>query len=206
MTKAKKILLSFILIITLIAGNVIYWITSDIQQKCYDKIKNKIELNLYEKCSIYSLNLCICAFGWILSPEATRQQIWCLIPTENTIVRRSKYLSNNEKIKTLIAKHPNATIKNPIYVAWKPGNNQFGLYSAYNKDNMRIALACNGVYLYKENDDHWVLSPKNELFVYPNLSKPTIIGPFKFHEGLIRHLQDIGWLHKPKIKWQLDIE
>ena len=86
MTKAKKILLSFILVITLIAGNVIYWITSDIQLKCYEKIKNKIELNLYEKCSIYSLNLCICAFGWVLSPEATRQQIWCLIATENTIV------------------------------------------------------------------------------------------------------------------------
>ena len=63
MTKAKKILLFFILVITLIAGNVLYWITIDIQQTGYDKIKNKIELNLYEKCSIYSLNLCICAFG-----------------------------------------------------------------------------------------------------------------------------------------------
>ena len=84
MTFKKQIIISFILAITIIAGNVIYWITSDIQQKCYDKIKNKTELNLYEKCSIYSLNLCICAFGWVLSPEATRQQVWCTVPTKRT--------------------------------------------------------------------------------------------------------------------------
>jgi hypothetical protein len=200
----KITLKTFAILLAVILVNGTYWLLSDIQQKTYDKSKTT-ELNLYEKCSVYSLHKGICTFGWFVSPESTRQQIWCTIPIDNTIVRRSEYFSNDKKIRSLVAKNPNATKNNPMYVAWKPGDNQFGLYSAYNRDNMRIALACNGLFLYKE-EGHWVLSPKNELYVYPNLSKPTIIGPFKFHEGLIRYLQDIGWLHKPKIKWQLDIE
>ena len=194
----------FAVLLTIVLINGTYWLLSDIQQKTYEKSKTT-NLNLYEKCSIYSLHLGICTFGWFVSPEATRQQIWCMFPTNTTIVRRSKYFSDDEKIKSLIAKYPNATINNPTYVAWKPEYNRLGFYTAYNRDNMRTALACNGVYLYNEND-HWFLSPKNELYVYPNLTKPTIIGPFKFHEGLIRHLQDIGWLYVPKIKWQLDVE
>ena len=203
MTIAKKILIFLLTTIILIAGNVVLWVTSDIQQRCYNKIENKIELNLYEKCSVYSLNLCICTFGWILSPEATRQQIWCTIPTKDTIVRHSKHFSNDEYIKSLIKKNPNATISNPTRIAWKASNNQFGLYSAYNRNNMRSALACNGVYLYKE-DGYWVISNIKE-YAFPNLSTPTIIGPFKFHEGLIRYLQDIGWLHKPHFKWILKV-
>ena len=62
----KKIIIALVVLITLIAANVVYWITSDIQQRCYMKITSGQELNLYEKSSIYSLNLCICALGWPL--------------------------------------------------------------------------------------------------------------------------------------------
>lgn len=201
MITTKKIWITFLLVIALIAGNVLYWVTSDIQQKCYLKIKQGNELNFYEKSSIYSINLCMCAFGWVVSPEATRQQIWCTIPTKGTIIRKNRYFARHEKVRELMAKYPNATEKNPAYLAWKPQNNEFGQYTAYNLKNMRIAVACNGIYLYKENSD-WVISYIKE-YAFPKLSKPTIIGPFKFHEGLIRHLQDIGWLYKPKFKWIL---
>ena len=67
MITAKKIWITFLLIIVLIASNVLYWVTSDIQQKCYLKIKQGNELNFYEKSSIYSINLCMCAFGWVVS-------------------------------------------------------------------------------------------------------------------------------------------
>lgn len=59
----KKVIITLIVLITIIAANVVYWITSDIQQQCYTKIKRGEELNLYEKSSIYTINLCICAFG-----------------------------------------------------------------------------------------------------------------------------------------------
>lgn len=59
----KKILITLLVITSLFATNVLYWTLSDVQQECYLKIKNNKELNFYEKASIYSLNLCICAFG-----------------------------------------------------------------------------------------------------------------------------------------------
>lgn len=199
----RKIIIAIILVFALIGGNVLYWVTSDIQQECYKKIKNKTELNLYEKCSIYAIHLSTCIFGWFLSPESTRQQIWCLVPTDKVIVRSSRYFSRHEKIKSMISKYPSATINNPVMITWKAGENIFGMHTAYTIHNMRIALACNGAYLYKENNT-WVIAPIPD-YAYPKLSEPTIIGPFKFHEGLIRYMQDIGWLHKPRFKWVLTI-
>ena len=97
----RKILIGFLIVIVLIASNVVYWVTSDIQQECYLRVKKGGDLNLYEKCSIYSINLCICAFGWPLSPEATIQQILCTVPTNGTVVLRSRYFARHEKIKNL---------------------------------------------------------------------------------------------------------
>jgi hypothetical protein len=200
----KKILITLLVITGLFATNVLYWTLSDVQQECYLKIKNNKELNFYEKASIYSLNLCICVFGWPLSPEATIQQILCTVPTEDTIILHSDHFSNHEKIRGLIKKYPNATVHRPAKVAWSPDFNEFGLWSAYTFNNARIGLACNGMYLYKE-DGKWVISYIQE-FAFPKLPEPTIIGPFKFHESLIRYLQDNGWLYKPKFKWVLDVE
>jgi hypothetical protein len=189
----KKIIIALATFLVVFTANVLYWTLSDIQQDCFIRIKNGAELNLYEKFSIYSINLCICAFGWPFSPEATRQQIWCTFPTNDTIIAHSDYFSNHEKIKSLIKKHPNATVDNPTKIAWK----------AYTFQNARIALACNGMFLYKDNGE-WVISNIKE-FAFPVLPEPTIIGPFKFHESLIRYLQDIGWLYKPHFKWALGI-
>ena len=200
----KKIIITLTAIVVVFTVNVLYWTLSDIQQDCYLKIKKGQDLSFYEKASVYSLNICICTLGWPLSPEATRQQIWCTFPSNDTIIAHSNYFSNHEKIKSLIKKYPNATIDNPTKVAWKADYNEFGLWSAYTFNNGRIALACNGMYLYKENGK-WYISYIDE-FAFPQLPEPTIIGPFKFHESLIRYLQDIGWLYKPHFKWVLNIE
>ncbi len=202
MIRKKNIALATLVVV--LTANVLYWTLSDIQQDSYKKIKNGQNLNFYEKSSIYTMNLYICVFGWPLSPEATRQQIWCTFPTNDTIIAHSDYFSNHEKIKSLIKKHPNATVENPTKIAWKADYNEFGLWSAYTFKNGRIALACNGMYLYKE-DGEWVISHIKE-FAFPKLPEPTIIGPFKFHESLIRYLQDIGWLYKPHFKWVLNPE
>lgn len=200
----KKILIALLIVISVIAANVVYWITSDIQQECYKKIKSGEDLNFYEKSSIYTMNLCICAFGWPLSPEATIQQILCTVPTKDTITLHSRFFSKHEKVQSLIKQYPNATVDNPTLVAWKADYNEFDMWSAYTFQNGRIALACNGMYLYKE-DGEWVISYIQE-FAFPKLPEPTIIGPFKFHESLIRYLQDIGWLYKPHFKWLLNPE
>ena len=199
----KKIIISLLFLIAVNAANVVYWTTGNIQQECYEKIKSGQDLNLYEKSSIYSINLCICTFGWFLSPEATIQQILCTVPTNDTIVMHSDFFSKHEKIQYLVKKYPNATINKPTLVSWSPAYNEFGLWSAYSSENCRIGLACNGMKLYKENDT-WVISNIQE-FAFPKLPEATIIGPLKFHESLIRYLQDIGWLYKPNFKWELSV-
>lgn len=200
----RKILIGFLVVILLVASNVVYWVTSDIQQECYLRVKKGEDLNLYEKCSIYSINLCICAFGWPLSPEATIQQVLCTVPTKDMVVLHSRYFARHEKIKGLMKKYPNATKENPALIAWKADYNEFKLWSAYTFENGRIALALNGMYLYKE-DGEWVISYRKE-FAFPKLPEPTIIGPLKFHESLIRYMQDIGWLYAPNFKWVLKVE
>ena len=204
MKTSKKILIGIFVVILLFASNVAYWVLSDVQQECYLRVKKGGDLNLYEKCSMYSINMCICILGWPLSPEATIQQILCTVPIKDTVVLHNKYLFNHEKIQGLMKKYPNATKNNPARIAWSPKYNEFKLWSAYTIKNCRIGLALNGMYLYKE-DDEWVISYIKE-FAFPKLPSPTIIGPFKFHESLIRYMQDIGWLYAPQFKWVLDVE
>ena len=204
MKTSKKISIGILVIILLFASNVAYWVLSDVQQECYLRVKKGEDLNLYEKCSMYSINICICTLGWFASPEATIQQILCTVPTKDTVVLHSKYFARHDKIKGLMKKYPNATKNNPALIAWKADYNEFKLWSAYTFKNGRIALALNGMYLYKE-DDEWVISYIKE-FAFPKLPSPTIIGPFKFHESLIRYMQDIGWLYAPQFKWVLDVE
>ena len=201
---AKKIGIGILVVILLFASNVAYWVLSDVQQECYLRVKKGGDLNLYEKCSMYSINMCICILGWPLSPEATIQQILCTVPIKDTVVLHNKYLFNHEKIQGLMKKYPNATKNNPTRIAWSPKYNEFKLWSAYTIKNCRIGLALNGMYLYKE-DGEWVISYIKE-FAFPKLPSPTIIGPFKFHESLIRYMQDIGWLYAPQLKWVLDVE
>ena len=133
---------------------------SDIQQDCYLRVKKGGDLNLYEKCSMYSINICICILGWFASLEATIQQILCTIPTKDTVVLHSKYFARHDKIKGLMKKYPNATKNNPALIAWKADYNEFKLWSAYTFKNGRIALSmvciytkkmANGLYLILKN-------------------------------------------------------
>lgn len=73
---AKKIGIGILVVILLFASNVAYWVLSDIQQDCYLRVKKGGDLNLYEKCSMYSINICICTLirymqdiGWLYAPH-----------------------------------------------------------------------------------------------------------------------------------------
>lgn len=196
----------------LLAGVIIngtYWLLSDIQMDCYNKVYNqKQDLNLYEKCSIYSIHLGICCFGYILSPEATKQELLCLFPTTGIVELHSNSLSENKTISAFITKYPNATKDNPIYLSWKSSvDNKTGYLTPYHinlqeMQDLRCALAVNGSYLYKENDT-WKITFENNEFKYPHLRGYTYIGAFKFHQSLLRYLQETGWLKIPKIVWVL---
>ena len=181
----------------IIFANGAYWVFSDIQQRCYSKVQqadfSKDALSTYEKCSMYTINLAICAFGYPLSREATIQQIFTLFPTSKLHEWHSRGLFNNPKTQTLMVRYPDATKDHPVTL-W------YGDYSIRNLGNIRCALAANGCYLYKE-DGKWIITPEDNRFIYPNLRQVTYIGPFKVHEGLIYYMQQIGWLYVPRYKW-----
>ena len=194
----KRIILIAICTLALVIfANGTYWVLSDIQQRCYTKVQqanfSKDALNTYEKCSIYTINLAMCVFGYPFSREATIQQIYTLFPTSKVYEWHSRGLFKNQKTKVLMASHPNASKSHPVYL-------NYGDYSIKNIGDIRCALAANGCYLYKE-DGKWIITPKDNLFIYPNLRQVTYIGPFKVHEGLIYYLQKIGWLYVPRYKW-----
>ena len=81
------------------------------------------------------------------------QQILCTIPTKDTVILHSRHFSKHDKVKSLVKRYPNATVNKPTFVAWAADYNEFGLWSAYTFQNARMALACNGMYLYKENGE-----------------------------------------------------
>lgn len=198
MNKIKRTILIVICSLALIIFvNGLYWAFSDIQQRCYTKVQktgySKDALNMYEKCSMYTINLAICVFGYPFSREATTQQIYTLFPTSKVYEWHSRELFKNPKTQTLMARYPNANKNHPVYL-------NYGDYSIQNLSNVRCALAANGCYLYKE-DGKWIIAPEDYLFIYPNLRQVTYIGPFKVHEGLIYYLQKIGWLYIPRYKW-----
>lgn len=191
------ILITICSLALIIFANGTYWVFSNIQQCCYAKVQDtnysKDALNTYEKCSMYTINLATCVFGYPVSREATIQQIFTLFPTSKIHEWHSRGLFTNPKTQALMVRYPDASKDHPISL-W------YGDYSVRNLDNIRCALAANSCFLYKE-DGKWIIAPKDYLFIYPNLHHVTYIGPFKVHEGLIYYLQRIGWLYVPRYKW-----
>lgn len=199
--KYSVITLVSLLLCVMINGT--YWLLSDIQMRCYDKVyKHKQDLNFYEKCSIYSLHLGICCFGWPLSPEATRQELYCTIPSDG-IMEWHSYAFNKSKTIEKFKKKPYT--KKWLYwnvCDYHDGYVDADYLSISTYYDLRCALAVNGSYIYKEGDQ-WKITFKNNEFKYPHIPIYTKVGPFKFHESLFRYLQEIGWMHTPKIVWVL---
>lgn len=194
-----KVGVFFLIVIILFNIHLGYWLLSDRQDRCYDKVYHEnVDLNLYEKVSIYSIHLGICFYGWIASPEAWRQQVACTIPCNKVYTWKSDYLKNDEYIKSFY-KSP----KDSVYIAYRPKINSFGKHTAYNSKNLRAAVAVNGTYLVRKNGNIYI-TPENNEFLYPHIRETTYIGPFKFNESLLRYLQKINWLYIPKYKWVLN--
>jgi hypothetical protein len=86
----KKFIISILVIISIIIGNACYWLFSDIQTRCVEKINNNKELSLYEKSSIMSLHLGICSLGYLYCPDAAYANFKMLITNEDSIYLHSK--------------------------------------------------------------------------------------------------------------------
>lgn len=164
--------------------NLLYWTTSNKQSQCVNKLNENKSLSLYEKCSIYQIHLGVCIFGWIVSPEATKQEIYLMwkhgnIEWDNPYVKRAMKGYKSKK----------GYKKNRVYIP----------YSDISK--LRLSTALNGTEIYTNGKGEKVVGA---WFYYPKLQANTIILGFKFNESLLSYLQDIGWLHAYKFSYKLE--
>lgn len=95
----RKIFISIAIIIILLIVNACYWLCSDIQTKCVNKIADNQELFLYEKGSILTLHLGICTVGSFYCSEAAYANFQMLITEQDTV-----YLHSNKWITPKIKK------------------------------------------------------------------------------------------------------
>jgi len=77
------------IIAVLIVGNGCYWVFSDIQTRCAEKIAEGRETSLYEKASILSLHLGICTVGALYCPDAAYANFMMLITRKDTVYLHS---------------------------------------------------------------------------------------------------------------------
>ena len=87
--KVKKIMISAAFILALIIGNECYWVFSDIQTRCVEKIAKGEETSLYEKASIATLHMGICTVGALYCPEAAWANFRMLVTRKDTVYMHS---------------------------------------------------------------------------------------------------------------------
>lgn len=85
----KIVVISVAFILALIVGNGCYWVFSDIQTRCADKIAEGRETSLYDKASILSLHLGICTVGALYCPETAYANFMMLITRKDTLYMHS---------------------------------------------------------------------------------------------------------------------
>lgn len=85
----SRTLLTLGVIAVLIVGNGCYWVFSDIQIRCAEKIAEGRETSLYEKASILSLHLGICTVGALYCPDAAYANFMMLITRKDTVYLHS---------------------------------------------------------------------------------------------------------------------
>ena len=82
---AKKVLIILTVMVGLILGNECYWLFSDIQTKCAEKIANGQTTTFYEKASILSLHMGICSLGALYCKDAAWANLKMLTTNKDTV-------------------------------------------------------------------------------------------------------------------------
>lgn len=85
----SRTLLTLGVIVALIIGNGCYWVFSDIQTQCAEKIIEGHKTSLYDKASILSLHLGICTVGALYCQEAAYANFMMLITRKDTVYLHS---------------------------------------------------------------------------------------------------------------------
>ena len=186
----KKILLSFLLLLTIIFANGCFYVFIG-QDKSMKKLRNGKELNLYEKCSIYSMHVGLWTLGWPMSPQAARECFMLHFPQKDTVSIKMEFSS--PRIEAVVRALKDCPIGSSTSISWN-GNEA---YSFANPEH-KVAIAVNPCRVVKEWQEGYLYECSvYSLMQYPKQSSTVIsIGAIRIpiQEGLFRYLQDDGWL------------
>lgn len=85
----RRILFSLFVLIGLILVNAFYWLFSDVQTRCVEKIAEGHPTSLYDKASILTLHMGICSVGALYCSEAAWANLKMLTTREDSVFLHS---------------------------------------------------------------------------------------------------------------------
>ena len=188
MKTSKRILLIFIIVISGLGINCVYYVFYG-QSKSANKLKEGKELNLYECVSIYSIHTAAWMFGWIISPEAADQCFLMAFSKPSSIhIRRGKY-EQSIIFRTLLKQNPidSFVLDYPTNSITANPNHQF-------RKELKYALAYDGAIYWP---DSRTLDGELRLEVkYDRYHSIYTFGPISvpFYWELFAYIQERGWL------------
>lgn len=193
MKTTKRIILAILLIAVAVSVNLAYYLFYG-QSKSMDKLRADKELNLYECCSIYSIHIAACTFGWLLSPEAADQCVLMMFAKNDSWHFRKTHFMRSDYIQrqALVRDYKNFRLDFPL-------NDITSSKSSPLRSELRYALAYDGA-TYVHND----MENEDELRLdvcYDAYTANYNVGIFDvtFYWQLLNYIQNRGWLSKVHI-------
>ena len=192
MKKKRKLLFALLTLMILLLVNGFYYVFHG-QDLSARKLSQGKELNLYEKCSIYSMHVALWTLGWPLSPQAARECLMLHFPQKDTVSMKMALTSPRleKAMHSLVDKPIGASVE----VSWD-GNKAYSLSNPEHK----VAIAVNPCRIEKRiREGNSCGFDIYSTMLYPKRSNTVItIGAIRIpiQEGLFRYLQEEGWLSR----------
>ena len=155
------------------------------------KIQQGAELNLYEKCSIYTMHIGLWTLGWPMSPQAARECLMLHFPQKDTVTINMRLSS--PRLDAAVSSLKDRPVGSSVAVSW----DGTGAYFLANPEH-KVAIAVNSCRIVKEwQENNLYTCSVYSLMQYPRYSRTIFtLGSVRIpvQEGLFRFLQDKGWL------------
>ena len=191
MTEMKrKIIITLLAVLALLFGNGFYYVFHG-QDMSIEKLQRGMELNLYEKCSIYTMHIGLWTLGWPMSLQAARECLMLHFPQKNTVYINMRLSS--PRIDAAVSSLKDRPVGSYVDVSWD-GTGAYSLASPEHK----AAIAVNSCRIVKEwQENNLYTCSVYSSMQYPKRSNTVFtLGRIRIpvQEGLFRFLQDKGWL------------
>lgn len=187
----KKIMICALLVLGLVIGNGCYWLFSDIQTRCVEKIARGQQTSFYDKASIATLHMGICTIGSLYCKEAAWANFKMLVSRKDTV-----YMHSDKWITPKVA----ARLEKEQWgrMAWN-GDTDY----AFNSPEKNGAILLNWCILSEriiegkscyvaECDYTWKVPSKTTFKITKNIE-------MVLYEQLFYELEKIGFLHPFKL-------